>query len=206
MPRPKTLPDKDVLDVALELIHERGPEALTFAGVAGACGLSSATLVQRFKSKAGLIQSTLLHAWDRLDEKTATLAALAPKTAAGAIELLVTLSRDYGGIESYANGLLLLREDLRDPALRSRGASWKAALCQALEDCFSEVPRAPHGIGLLMAAQWQGSLLWWSFDPQGGVESFVEDGLKRFVAAILPSPPASRSRKRAAQRRRSERV
>ena len=77
--------------------------------------------MQRFKSKAGLVQSTLLHAWDRLDEKTAALAAAVPKTPEGAIELLVALSRDYGGIEAYAEGLLVLREDLRDPVLRARG-------------------------------------------------------------------------------------
>lgn len=195
MPRPKTLPDEDVLQAAHKLMHERGPEALTFATLARACGLSSSTLVQRFKSKAGLKQSTLLHAWDRLDEKTARLAAMVPKTAAGAVELLVALSRDYGGIEAYAEGLLVLREDLRDPALRSRGAIWKASLSQALDDCFSAVPRAPQGIGLLMASQWQGSLLWWSFDPQGDVEGFVEDSLKRFVSAIVASAPANRDRK-----------
>ena len=65
MPRPKTLSDQDVLEAAHGLMHEHGPEALTFASLAQACGLSAATLVQRFKSKAGLKQSTLLHAWDR---------------------------------------------------------------------------------------------------------------------------------------------
>jgi AcrR family transcriptional regulator len=198
MPRPKTLPDEEVLEAAHRLMHERGPEALTFATLAQACGLSASTLVQRFRSKAGLKQSTLLHAWDRLDEKTAGLAATVPKTAEGAIELLVALSRDYGGIEAYAEGLLVLREDLRDPALRSRGAVWKAALSRALEDCFSEVPQAPPGIGLLMASQWQGSLLWWSFDPQGRVERFVEDGLSRFVSAIVtPDRKSGRVRQRA---------
>jgi len=190
MPRPKTLSDAEVLKAAHKLIHERGPEALTFATLARACGLSSSTLVQRFKSKAGLIQSTLLHAWDRLDEKTAKLAATVPKSAAGAIELLVALSGDYGGIEAYADGLLVLREDLRNPVLRARGAAWKASLSSALEDCFSQVPHAPPGIGLLIASQWQGSLLWWSFDPQGDLESFVEDSLKRFVSAIVTSQPA----------------
>lgn len=190
MPRPKILPDAEVLDAALRLVREGGPEALTFASLAQVCGLSSSTLVQRFKSKAELVQSTLLHAWDRLDEKTAALAAAAPKTPEGAIELLVGLSKDYGGIEAYANGLLVLREDLRDPVLRARGAGWKAALSRALDGCFGEVPGAPRGVGLLMATQWQGSLLWWSFDPQGVVDSFVEDSLRRFVAAIAPSEPA----------------
>jgi AcrR family transcriptional regulator len=182
---------RDVLEMAHELIHERGPEALTFARLAQASGLSASTLVQRFKSKAGLVQSTLLRAWDRLDEKTARLATAVPQTPDGAIELLVDLSRDYGGIESYANGLLVLREDLRDPVLRARGAAWKQSLSTALEDCFSQVPHAPQGIGLLIASQWQGSLLWWSFDPRGDVESFVEDSLDRFVSALVTSGPAA---------------
>jgi AcrR family transcriptional regulator len=191
MPRTKTLSDEQVLDAALKLLHESGPEALTFERVARACGLSAATLVQRFRSKAGLKQSTLLLAWDRLDEKTAQLAATVPKTPDGAVELLVALSSDYGGIETYAEGLLVLREDLRDPLLRSRGAAWKAALSGALEDCFSQVPHAPQGIGLLTASQWQGSLLWWSFDPQGSVESYVEASLRRFIYAIVVSVSGS---------------
>ena len=30
-------------------------------------GLAASTLVQRFATKAGLMQATLLHAWDRLE-------------------------------------------------------------------------------------------------------------------------------------------
>ena len=47
-----------------------------------------------------------------------------------------------------------------------------------------------------MASQWQGSLLWWSFYPQGDVESFVEDSLKRFVSGIVTSEPAGFAMKR----------
>lgn len=46
-----------------------------------------------------------------------------PVAADGAIALLVGRSGAYGGIESYANGLLVLREDFRDPVLRARGAA-----------------------------------------------------------------------------------
>ncbi len=185
MPRPKTLPDSEVLKAAYALVHGHGPDALTFATLARACGLSASTLVQRFKSKADLVRSTLSYAWDGLDEKTATFSAKAPKTPAGAIQLLTMLSKDYGEIEAYADALLILREDLRDPALRARGAKWKAVLTRALEECFAAVPHAPRGIGLLMASQWQGSLLWWSFDPKGRVEDYVEDNLEHFVSAIV---------------------
>jgi AcrR family transcriptional regulator len=185
LPRPKTLPDQDVLKAAYALMHERGPEALSFAVVGEVCGLSASTLVQRFKTKDRLVQATLLYAWDRLDEKTAALAAKAARTPAGAIKLLAGLSGAYGGIEAYANGLLVLREDVRDPDLRARGTAWKAVLSKALDACFATTPAAPRGIGLLMATHWQGSLLWWSFDPNQEVTDYVEASLKRFIAAII---------------------
>ncbi len=184
MPRPKTRSDDDVLNAALNLIHEQGPEALTFASLSQACGLSPATLVQRFESKAKLKQGALLLAWDRLDESTARIAASAPKSPEGAIRLLTTLSGSYGEIDAYAEGLLVLRQDLRDPVLRARGAAWKKVLSQALDACFSGHSGAPAGIGLMMAAQWQGSLLWWGFDPQGPIDRYVEASLRRFVSAF----------------------
>ncbi|BBK30787.1 TetR family transcriptional regulator [Stella humosa] len=195
MPRTKILTDGDVLEAALRLMHASGPQALTFAAVARASGLSASTLVQRFGTKALLVRATLQRAWDQLDDKTARIGAAVPRTAAGAVELLAALSRDYGDIEAYAEGLLILREDLRDPALRARGAHWKVALCRLLDDCLAGSALAgsakpvPPGIGLLLATQWQGSLLWWSFDPQGDVESHVRDSLRRFLAAIGAGPP-----------------
>ncbi|MET4687065.1 TetR family transcriptional regulator [Sinorhizobium fredii] len=184
MPRPKTLPNVEVLDAALGIMRKVGPEGLTFAALSAVCGLSASTLVQRFETKSGLIQAALLQAWDRLDRLTAELAANAPKTPAGAVALLAGLSGDYGGIESYADDLLILREDLRDPLLRARGAAWRDVLSTALEDRFAGVPAAPTGIGLMMAAQWQGALLWWSFDPCVPVTDFVEESLERFVATF----------------------
>ena len=198
MPRPKTLPDSEVLKAAYVLVHQHGPDVLTFATLARACGLSASTLVQRFKSKAELVRSTLSYAWDGLDEKTAAFSAKVPKTPDGAIQLLTLLSKDYGEIEAYADALLILREDLRDPALRARGAKWKAVLTRALEACFVAEPQAPQGIGLLMAAQWQGSVLWWSFDPKGRIEDHVEDSLENFVSAVVraqPAKPASKSKR-----------
>ena len=184
MPRPKTLPNEEVLDAALAIIRREGPDALTFAALSAACRLSASTLVQRFGTKSGLVRATLLQAWDRLDRLTAELAANTAKTPAGAVALLVGLSGDYGAIESYADDLLILREDLRDPLLRARGASWRDVLSSALEERFADMPGAPAGIGLMMAAQWQGALLWWSFDPRVPVTVFVKESLEHFVAAF----------------------
>lgn len=203
MPRPKTLPDSEVLKSAYALVHRDGPDALTFSTLAQACGLSASTLVQRFKSKADLVRSTLSYAWDGLDEKTESFSAKVPKTPAGAVQLLTLLSKDYGEIEAYADALLILREDLRDPALRARGAKWKAVLTRALDECFDSVPHTPRGIGLLMASQWQGSLLWWSFDPKGRVDDYVEETLQTFVSAVVGDRQMKPARKAAAKSRRA---
>jgi AcrR family transcriptional regulator len=184
MPRPKSLSDKDVLDAALEIMRAKGPDAATFAAVSEACGLSTATLVQRFGSKPNLVQRTIVHAWDKLDILTAKLASATPRTPQGAINLLVGLSSQYGDIDSYAEGLLLLREDLRDRRFRARGVKWKAFLYSVLDECFAEWD-GPEPIGLLIACHWQGSLNWWAFDPEMPVEEFVEDGLNCFVSVLL---------------------
>ena len=100
--------------------------------------------------------------------------------------MLVALSGGYGGIEAYAEGLLVLREDFRDPALRARGAAWKDALSAALDACFADTPGAPKDIGFLLATQWQGSLLWWGFDPRENVQAHVGKTLERFLESVVP--------------------
>ena len=182
MPRRKTLSDEQVMGAALERLQADGPDALTFAGVAAACGLAPATLVQRFGTRGELKRRTLHHAWDRLDARTAALSASMPPTPRGAIDLLVALSEAYGDIGTYADGLLMLREDLRDPELRARGAAWMAALVAALDRCFADDDRP---IGDLMAAHWQGSLLWWSFDPREPLSRHVAGSLEQFVRSVV---------------------
>lgn len=194
MARPKKLSDGDVLEAALRIAQGRGPDHLTFAAVSEACGLSPATLVQRFGTRDGLLQAALLRAWDRLDDLTAQAAATAALTPEGAVALLVGLSADYGGIETYAEGLMVLREDFRDPTLRARGAAWKRALSGAIEACFAGTPSAPAGVGLLMISQWQGCLVWWAFEPDGPVDRYVERQLRAFCRVIQGGAGGSLSR------------
>jgi len=189
MPRPKTLPDRDVLAAALKLMHEKGPEALTFASLAQVSGLSPSTLVQRFRNKEELARASLLFAWDELDAHTETAIASQPKTPEGAVGILVSLSGSYSGIEAYAEGLLMLREDFRDPALRARGTAWGKRLSAAIDACFAGISEAPENIGRLMASQWQGCLLWWGFDPAGPIDMHVRRNLDAFVGAVLRGKP-----------------
>jgi len=186
VPRPKTRSDGQVLDAALELMYAGGVERITFAAVGERCGLSAATLVQRFGTKATLIHRALWQAWDRLDALTAELAAAVPKTPAGAVELLVGLSRQYGDdVATYRSGLLVLHEDLGDPSLRARGSAWEQALTAALDECFAAVPDAPDRIGHALASHWQGALTWWAFDASSSLGDYLTHSLDELIAMVL---------------------
>ncbi|WP_413709075.1 TetR/AcrR family transcriptional regulator [Rhizobium sp. Rhizsp82] len=185
MPRTRTLPDEQLLEMVLALIHAEGPDAASFGAVAKVSGLSGSTLVQRFATKAGMLRAALLHAWDRLDAETARIASAADKTPEGAVGLLTALSQDYGeDPAAYAQGLLVLREDFRDPVLRARGAAWAKALTAALSECLASSPDAETS-ARLMLSQWQGSLLWWGFTSEGRVADYVERELRLFLKTLL---------------------
>ncbi|RFA30969.1 TetR family transcriptional regulator [Alkalilimnicola ehrlichii] len=191
MPRPRTLSDETILDAALEIVQREGPERITFAAVADACGLSPSTLVQRFTSKSGLLQAALLRAWDQIEALTASLAASTARTPAGAVEFLVGLSGEVDDVDSYADSLRLLREDFRDPVLRERGKHWGEELARILDSCFERVAAAPEGIGQLLMAQWQGVLIWWGFSPQGRLKEAVRHQLRECLDAVLGEPDVS---------------
>jgi len=188
MPRPRTIPDEALLDGALAVMRRAGPEGMTFAAVAAETGLSAATLVQRFGGKAALMQAALLRAWDLLDARTAAADAAAPPTPAGAVALLTQLSGDYCAEDDYAEGLLVLREDMRDPALRRRGAAWGEVLAAALGRRLADSAGPRPDLGRLMAAQWQGAVLWWGFERGSPLPEAVTAELEAFCRAITASP------------------
>lgn len=56
-PRLRGIHDSTIADIACGLLIEHGPESVTFAQVAQRCGLAPPTLVQRFASRAGLLDA-----------------------------------------------------------------------------------------------------------------------------------------------------
>lgn len=185
MARTKTVSDAAILDAAMALMLREGPEAVTFAAVGREVGLSAATLVQRHATKAEFLRAVLLRAWDRLDEQTAQLDASAELSPEGAVQMLVAMFPVGEGETDYAEGLLILREDMRDPLLRERGAQWGAALASALGRRLSDNPARQQVLGRLMASQWQGAQLWWAFERQGDPASAIGAELRRWCEVVL---------------------
>lgn len=185
MARSRKIRNEEVLDVVAELLARDGPAALTFQAAAGVTGLSPATLVQRFGTKQQLLQAALLRMWDALDAMTAAVDATHAETADGAIELLVALSAQHGAEpDGAAAGLLLLREDFRDPVLRARGAAWGEVLGRALGRRLG-TERERTDLGHMMASQWQGAMLWWGFSREGALDDHLRRELGQWRDAVL---------------------
>ncbi len=171
MGRPRTIDDDSLLDAALLIVRETGPDSLSFGALAGRVELAGSTLVQRFGTRSNLLQSALLLAWDRLDGDTARAIDRAGDGTKGVIQMLTSLSGQYRA-DDFADQLLILREDLRNPVLRARGQRWLAVLTAAIEERLS----AP--IGQLVLTQWQGTLTMWAFQRRRSIATDVRRALE----------------------------
>ena len=184
MPRQRSIPDEIIVETALALMSHLGPEALTLAEVCNIVGLSPATLLQRFGSKDALKRAALEHAWNQLDEATATADATAPVTPEGAIGVIAGLWPSADAAPDFVGGLLLLREDLRDPVLRARGVAWLETLALALGRRLSSDPTQAHRLGRLMVNQWQGTQIWWAFSRDGAASEAISADLREWIASL----------------------
>lgn len=184
MARGKTISDEDLLGRLAAAIAEIGPEGLTFAKAAQASGLSPATLVQRFGTRDAMVEAILLRAWDLLDAETAAADAQASVDPAGAVALLVRLVPSGAAEHNLTEGLLLLREDIRNPVLRARGAAWGNRLAAALGRRLSAQPDVAERLGWQMAGLWQGTLIWWAFTRGGDAETRVRAALEDWCRSV----------------------
>jgi AcrR family transcriptional regulator len=182
MARTKSVSDEALLDAALGLMARAGPAALTFAALGEATRLAPATLVQRFASKDRLLQAALLHAWDLLEVSTAKADQRLPVTPEGAVRLAMLLSAADGG--QVGEGMLLLVEDFRDPVLRARGVFWGDALAAAFGRRLTPDRASQERLGRLMAAQWQGALIWWGFSRAGSIRGYVRRELTEWCRVV----------------------
>ena len=188
MARRKTISDDDLLDRLMPAILAQGPDGLTLTLASATAGLSAATLLQRFRSREGMIEAILLRAWDRLETATETAIATTGPGPEGALALLQALLPKGDEASHMIDGLLLLREDFRNPALRQRGADWGKVLALALGARLSR-SEGEVRLGWQMLQVWQGALIWWAFTRTGIAEAHVAAALRDWceTAGLIPT-------------------
>lgn len=158
-----------------------GPADFTFAKAAKACGLSAATLVQRYGDRSSLVEAILLHAWNMLDAQTEAADAEAAETPEGAIDLLLQLMPDGDAERNATEGLLLLREDFQNPVLRARGSAWGHRLAAILGRRLTADMANALSLGWEMASLWQGAYIWWAFNRGDSAEAAIRRTLTNWI-------------------------
>lgn len=184
MARTKSISDEAVLDRLMAVVAETGPDGLTFARAAKAAGLSAATLVQRYGNSQSMLEAALLRAWDKLDAATHAADAHAALTPQGAVDLLMALMPSDAAEYNATDGLLLLREDIRNPVLRARGAAWGLYLADALGRRLSGDAAEAERLGWQMANIWQGAHIWWAFTRSEPPEIAIRRALMEWLEMV----------------------
>jgi len=174
MARKKVISDDEVLDAALPVMVREGPAGFTLAKLAAEIGFAPATLIQRFKDKKTLINRVFA----RDNERFAEWIAAQPKGRGVEHVLALFAMGDMYGEEDFADHLLWLREDFRDPALNKLSRMRFRMLRKAIAERMPSM-RVSAEIGArLLEAQWQGALNQWGFFREGRLSDYVMKSLR----------------------------
>jgi AcrR family transcriptional regulator len=193
-PRPRTVPDEQILGAAHRAMSRLGPARWTLAEVAKEAGLSPATLVQRFGSKRGLMLALWAAAVDGVD---ACFAMLRPDHASPLDALLAgatMMSRHTKSAEEMANHLAYLQMDVSDPEFHTHmllmsqrtDAGYRKLLDEAIE-AKEIVPCDTARLARAISAMAGGSLISWAVFREGTAESWVRGDLETLLAAYRPA-------------------
>lgn len=189
MPPKKQITDAQVLEKALFVISEKGPETFTLADVGEAVGLAPATLMQRFGSKQALLIKAAKHVPSKL---SADLEKLKAKGLAWDAELTVLLSEvpeGFGTRQDIANSLGLLKLDMVDPELHPIAQELMERLRNRIRELFKQAKAqgalAPEAdvdaIAWELDALRHGLVIQWTLSGKGSLQKWLEKGLSNYL-------------------------
>ncbi|HLK24209.1 MAG TPA: helix-turn-helix domain-containing protein [Caulobacteraceae bacterium] len=184
MARRKTISDEDVLAAAARVMFARGPTEFTLADVAAEAGIAPATLVQRFGDKRGLVVAAI--AQDNA-AFASNMRALPPARGPEAvIDVFRQMFPEVGesNADYFADQLLWLRQDMRDPDLNRLARERFAVLREVVAARMPDTPIEETLAAQLVEAQWQGALLQWGLEPEGRLADFVARSLQAWFNLI----------------------
>jgi AcrR family transcriptional regulator len=211
-PRPRTVPDEQILTAAESAMSRLGPARLTLAEVAKEAGLSPATLVQRFGSKRGLMLALWASAVDGVDACFEMLRLDCPSPLAAVLAGATMMSQATKSAEEMANHLAFLQMDVSDPEFhqhmlvlsRRTEDGYKALLDEAVTK-REIVACDTRGLARAISAMAGGSLISWAIFREGTAEAWVRADLETLLAPYRAGSGKRRPRKNTVEKRRRRR-
>lgn len=198
--RPRTISDEDIFAATQRAMTRLGPLNLTLADVAKETGISAATLVQRFKSKRGLLLAVSKAAsaggmdacFDMLRETT-------PSPLEQLIAAAMFMAQAVETPDQLANHLgFFLQVDLSDPDFYPHTLEMSRQMDAAYVRLANEavaagelIPCDTTALGRAIGAIAAGSLIGWAVYREGKAEDWVRRDVETLIG------PYRRSQRRA---------
>src|SRR5437870_4382568 len=175
-PRPRTVPDADVLAAASRAIGRLGPGRLTLADVGAEVGLAPATLLQRFGSKRGLLLAHAERAANQIGPSLRATRATVASPLIALIEALAGAAHDIETPEQMANSISFLLIDLTDPDFYRHAQAFTASmrreikvLLDAAIEAHELTPCDTARLAQAVQTTFNGALILWAIDRQGAL-------------------------------------
>ncbi|MBS3904404.1 MAG: TetR/AcrR family transcriptional regulator [Simkania sp.] len=189
MPPKKTIDDALVLEKALLVISELGPETFTLADIGKVVGLAPATLMQRFGSKQALLIKAAKHVPAKLSVDLEKLKARALTWDVELVELLSQMPEGFGTRQEIANSLGLLKLDMVDPELhliaRQLFEQLKERIKELLEQAKSQGKLTPKSdvdaLAWELDALRHGLVIQWALSGDGSLQQWLQKGLQNYL-------------------------
>lgn len=182
MARPKSIPDKEIIQAAYELIIEFGPRGLTFEKLSQKVGLVPAALVRRFTTKHRLLLETDRYA---LEQSNKSLAAAMDAHDSPIDAILAGFIKELSfasTIERFIHGQEYLLMDLADKDLygnyhvsfhkRHRQVAELLRKAQARGEISEHVD--PEEVAQFLQMILHGAGHVWAMDQKGSIDEYID--------------------------------
>ena len=189
MAREKSIGDAAVLERALLVISDRGPETFTLGEVSQAVGLSPATLLQRFGSKRELLVRAAKQAYIKLESDVQHLKQRNLPWNEELLQLLGGTPEGFGSRQEIANSLAVLKLDIMDEQLHPIAR----ALFVCMRQRVVELLRQGQALGCLSkgmdvsAVAWEldalrhGLVIQWALSGTELLSDWMRKGLLQYL-------------------------
>jgi len=192
MAQKKIIEDRDVLDKALLVISEQGPERFTLADVGKAVGLAPATLMQRFGSKQQLLILAAKQANVKLGIDLEELKKKKLPWEQELIHLLSAMPEGFGSRQDIANSLGVLKLDMVDPELHPIARQLFESLRHRIQELLQEGQSSGrldktfdvNAITWELDALRHGLVIQWTLSGEGTLQEWLEKGFGNYFKRI----------------------
>ena len=189
-PRPRQTSDEEILAATARVMQRRSPTQLTLADVAREAGVVPATLIQRFRTKRGLLLAVCSTAPGSVAQQFAAARAKHKSPLKTLIELYADCTSFAPTPEAMANGLAYLQIDLTDPDFHAITLAQFRALREQTRILLDQAVAARElrkcdtaKLARLIQHLNGGAMLAWAVYREGSVASWVRSEL---VALLRP--------------------